>query len=95
MTDHQEEIASVEAIVACCRPILSGHPPEVQGAAIADILSIFITAHAPHLREMAMEQLVRTATKLIPINELALFPSGKHPYTELYGDEVPEDGAQI
>lgn len=89
MTEHADKIAAVETIVAGCRPILGGHPPEVQGAAIADILSLFITAHAPHLREQAMQSLIKTATDLVPINERQLFPNGKHPYAELYGDEAP------
>lgn len=92
---EKETFDLINSIVAQCQPILKGHPPEVQGAAIADILSIYITAHAPHLRKRAMAFLVDTAFDLVPINEQSLFPSGKHPYTELYGDEVPEDGAQI
>lgn len=84
--ETREMFRVVNGIVKEVQPILKGHGPEIQGAAIADILSIYVTAHAPHLREKAMTFLVDTALKLIPINEQALFPNGKHPYVEVYGE---------
>lgn len=92
MTDEETEIdiAKVGKIVNAIQPLLAGHEPHVQGAAIADILAIYIAAHAPHLRAKATGFLVKTATQLVPINEKMLFPNGVHPFTALYGDKEPE-----
>lgn len=34
-----------DALVERIRPLLAGHPPEVQGAALADLVAIFIAGH--------------------------------------------------
>lgn len=84
--EYGDECRTVGEIVNACQPILGGHPPEIQGAAIADMLSIFITAHAPYLRDRILKQIIETAVNMIPANEHMLFEDGIHPY-ERGGEE--------
>lgn len=88
----EQDVAKVGEIVNSIRPLLGGQGAHIQGAVIADIVSIFIAAHAPHLRKTMMDGIVKTAMKMVPMNENILF-GGKHPYTVLYGEE-PDNGNQ-
>ena len=53
--------SDVERIVDQIRPILANCPPELPGAVIADLLSIFIAGHHPALRDEVMGELRRRA----------------------------------
>jgi hypothetical protein len=51
------------------KPFLAGHPPEVQGAVLADMLAIFLAGHigpgVDLLREQLISQHVATARELV------------------------------
>lgn len=65
------------ALANAMRPLLAGRGPEVQGAALADLVSIFFAGHHPALREEAIEAWVQCMRDLIPDSEQELFPHGK------------------
>ena len=75
----ESDPVAVAALVARMMVILAGHPPAIQGGAIADVLSMFITGHHPILREEVLRETVDCARKLIPVNEKIMFPDG-HPF---------------
>jgi|GEM_PF-1228839 len=65
--EMRERLRQSDALVEQMRPILAGQNPEVQGAAIAQLLAIFIAGHAPPMRESARKLLMDCADGLMPI----------------------------
>lgn len=45
---------TVMEIVRCCEPHLGGHPPAIQGAALADLLATWLVGHEPAIRDSVM-----------------------------------------
>ena len=52
LTDEQV-IEALKVSEGCAR-LLAGRSPEVQGAALLELLSLFIAGHAPELRDDIM-----------------------------------------
>lgn len=49
----------------CCR-VLAGHPPEVQGAVLADLLATWLAGHnPPELREDLLRLHLRTVRQML------------------------------
>ena len=48
------------------QPMLKGRTAEVQGAALADLLAIFIAGHHPDLREEILRWHIKITRSLIP-----------------------------
>jgi hypothetical protein len=82
MTPAEFEAAAneAEAIVAQVRPFFAGHDPGVQGAALADLLAIWLAGfqtpdgtpeqiHA--FRQQMLEMHIEQMWQLVPINEKA------------------------
>lgn len=44
-TDEFERARLVERIVRLVRPLLGGHPPEIQSAVLADLLATWVAGH--------------------------------------------------
>jgi hypothetical protein len=63
-------------IVEACRPLIAGHHAAVQGAALADLLAIWLAGHPAGLREALLGDLVATAIRLIPVNEAMIRGGG-------------------
>jgi hypothetical protein len=59
-------------IAARCHPILAGHHPVIQGAALADLLATWLAGHDPEVREALLDAHVHLVREFLPINE-ALF----------------------
>jgi len=70
------EAKIVEALVKAISAELAGHPPEIQGVVLADLLAMFLVGHvgrdAPAAREKILRLHIATVRKLIPINEKAI-----------------------
>jgi hypothetical protein len=66
-----------EALAHKIRRLLEGRGPEVQGAVLADLVSIFFASHHPALRAECVELWIRHMRELIPISEKQIFPNGK------------------
>jgi hypothetical protein len=56
------------AIAECCKPCLAGEDPSIQGAALAELLALFLAGHAPELREVILEAHIEVVRALVPIN---------------------------
>ena len=67
MSDSDSD--QVDEIVEAIRPILAGHPPDIQGAVIGDLLSMYLTGFEPGAREQVLAQIVGLARALVPVNE--------------------------
>jgi hypothetical protein len=70
VTDETVHLAGVsQRIVEQVKPLLAGHDPAVQGAALADLLSLWLAGHHPDLRERMLTMLIEGVRALIPFNE--------------------------
>jgi hypothetical protein len=78
----------VDEIVEAVRPILAGNPPQIVGAALADLLAIFLASHIVPGRAEATDRIRKellathldTVRALIPVNEAAIMlgrPAGE------------------
>jgi hypothetical protein len=45
MTTSSDQASDIAKLVERIKPILAGHPPEVQGGALADLLAIWLASH--------------------------------------------------
>jgi hypothetical protein len=77
MKRNERELAmTVMGLVEAIRPILAGHPAPVQGAALADLLAIWVaghhastTAETERVRAELLENHIAAVARLIPENE--------------------------
>ncbi|TAZ20733.1 hypothetical protein ELH77_19195 [Rhizobium ruizarguesonis] len=69
----------VAEIVDAIKPHLSGHPAEMQGAVIADLLAIWLAGHPPQLREEAIEFHMEMVRQLTEAEERLMFGAEGHP----------------
>lgn len=59
------------------KPLLAGHGPSAQGAALLDLLSIYLAGHHPALREGALAALLAALPAMIAASEREQFgPEG-------------------
>jgi hypothetical protein len=63
--DRKEREWAVEQIGA----LLAGRPPQVQGAILADVLSIWLACWHPTVREEALSLLLTWARDMVPAQE--------------------------
>jgi hypothetical protein len=64
--------ALVVEIVDSIRPLLAGHHPAAQGAALADLLAIWLAGHEHSLREPLLNNHVVRVRELVPVNVAAM-----------------------
>lgn len=62
----------VDDLVDQIKLLLQGKGPMMQGAALADIVSMFFAGHHPQIREEQIENWVETMRKMIEVNEAQL-----------------------
>jgi hypothetical protein len=76
MKATKAQAAEVAALFQRICPLLAGHSPEVQGAALADLLALFLAGYqgpgAAEVREELLALHVETVRGLIPANEAML-----------------------
>jgi len=63
----------VDALVERIKLLLRGQGPELQGAALADLVAIFFAGHHPAMREEMIGHWLTAMRGLIPINEALQF----------------------
>ena len=78
MSTLTRDAKAVQALVRKIAPLLKGKPPEVQGAALADLLAMWLAGHLDRsdpegektalLREATLELHLMAVRALIPIN---------------------------
>ncbi len=87
MTDEQAITAMAlmlllkPALEQHIHPILTGHPPEIQSAAIADLAALYLAGCAPSQRPVVRQLLIELIDLLVPVNERLLFGDRGHPHT--------------
>jgi hypothetical protein len=59
--------------------MLAGFPPEVQGAILADLVSIWLAGHAPSIRRAVFAEQVKLIWPLVEANEKIIFGGKGHP----------------
>jgi hypothetical protein len=59
------------------------YPPELQGAVLADLLSIWLAGHAPIVREEILQLHIAHVRELIEINEKLILGEQGHPQTNM------------
>lgn len=68
MTDSRKDIRKAVNIAAKIRPLLAGHGPEVQGAVLAELLSIWLAGFPPEMREDMLAMHIEHMRPLVTIN---------------------------
>lgn len=73
-TKEQDQLTRLAIQIAQqMHPLLAGYPPEVQGAALADLLATWLAGHqgpdAEQLREELLAQHIEAVRQLVPVNE--------------------------
>jgi hypothetical protein len=71
--------SQAQALSKALAPLLAGHPPEVQGAALADLVSIYLTGFPNYTREDLLELHINTVRELLPYSEQQAFGPSGHP----------------
>lgn len=66
-------------IIDRIKPLLAGHPPEVQGAVLADLLALWLAAHNSDARAGVLDAHLNGVIQLVELNEQTLF-GGRHPF---------------
>jgi hypothetical protein len=79
----------VLAIAGEIKPLLAGKDPSVQGAVLAELLSLWLAGHPSLAREALIETHVDHVRLLIPLSEKILFRGGRHPADELLAPRRP------
>src|SRR5262245_21904161 len=66
------EVGQVAPVVEAIKPHLAGRPPAIQGAALADLLAIWLAGHPAEVREALLAEHISTVRELVPINAAIL-----------------------
>jgi|SRR5882724_6636279 len=72
-TGQQPTMRQVNELVNKIKTHLQGKGPELQGAALCDLLAMYIAGHHPSLRDEVLEIHINAVRALVPVNEAALF----------------------
>ena len=68
MTTHDDATRTL-VIADQIKPMLHGLGPEVQGAILAELVSIWLTGHAPDIRRIVLTQWLGIVVELTAVNE--------------------------
>lgn len=63
----------VETLVDEIRPLLAGNDPSLQGAALGDLVAIYIAGHHPAIREEVLTAFIALVRGMVPIVEAEIF----------------------
>lgn len=67
--DHVLSTARAIKLAQEIHPLLAGHHPAVQGAALADLLAMWLAGHDADLRDALLENHIERVIELVPANE--------------------------
>lgn len=76
MPDYEDQAAAAERIAQKTYALLVGHPSEIQGAVLADLLATWLAGHIVHdnpaethkIRKSVLDLHIEVVRKLIPVN---------------------------
>lgn len=63
----------IAMVTRVCELALQGQGPEVQGAVLVDLVSMYFAGHHPTVREEMIEVFINGMRSLIGVNEQILF----------------------
>jgi hypothetical protein len=77
MSSAAEDAVKAAALAKRCYPLFAGQGPDVQGAALAELVALHIACHVvqgdevqtAQMREVMLELFVGTVKKLVPVLE--------------------------
>lgn len=75
----EQDCAEIDAIVAQARIVFAGHDSKFQGAALANLLAIWLAGHPNFLRGTVLLQTINLARDLVEPLEREIFHGGTHP----------------
>lgn len=73
------DVERVKAIAETIHPLLAGHPPDIQGAVLCDLLAMWLAGHyqgGNALTDALLAHHIATARRLVPVN-IALLKARK------------------
>lgn len=73
------EMQLIQAIVSSIRPKLAGQAPGIQGAVLADLLSMWLAGHPKGVREEILRMHLDHVRRLVDVNERLMFKGAGHP----------------
>ena len=78
---HGDRARAAEALALSreIRPFLARRGPELQGAILADLVSVWLAGHAPPLREIILADWIKAVRELIPASEAEIFGDSIRP----------------
>lgn len=71
--ETDKQVIEAEGIVERIKPMLAGRSGPVQGAVLADLLSLWIAGHHPRLRDEILAEHIATVRRLVPHSEKEIF----------------------
>lgn len=77
--DYDAMVAQIEGMVSACKPILRGHAPEVQSAALAELTALWLAGYPDFVRIEKFMSFCGLAKDLLPGVESELYRGGGHP----------------
>jgi hypothetical protein len=69
----EEEVRRAQALGTLIKPMLHGHGPDVQGALLADMVSLWIAGHNPVIRAEVWANWARLVHQMVPASEQELY----------------------
>lgn len=78
-TSAEEFARSSFDIVARIKPMLAGHDVALQGAVLADLVSLWLAGHHPAGREGVFELWAAHTLRLVDLSEAEMFGPAGHP----------------
>lgn len=72
-----DDATRVLAIARKIAPLLAGNPPQIQGAVLAELLSLWLAGHHPDIREEVLQLHIMHMRPLIEPNAAAI-RAGNH-----------------
>lgn len=78
----QESEACVQrarSVVEQLKPLLAGHGPDVQGAALVELVALHLAGHPPQTRAHLLALHCGCVRRMVPIVEGELFGPAGHP----------------
>jgi hypothetical protein len=79
MTGRDDMMEAVQEVVAAIKPLLSGKGPEIQSAALAELVALLLAGHHPKLRDGLLKIWLNTVLDLVQPCENEIFGDGPRP----------------
>jgi hypothetical protein len=67
------------ALAEKMKPLLAGRGPDVQSAALTELVSIWLAGNHPQLRKAVWEEWTKTVLDLVPLQEQEMFSTRPRP----------------